>query len=156
MVWVKKLPVKRWILLLCPKDKTSCILAIALATREHVQHSYQKSMDNQIVSAVYQLSRYYTQFNLLTKCMSCEQAQKYLEAAKQWGKVTNTRYSCQNSTRCRNGVKVLWCRSHLVWLVFEGSIPTCTCFNSENFFVTFDRSLSSYLPHIIKHVINST
>ena len=31
---------------------------------------------------------------------------------------------------------MLWCRSHLVWLVFEGSIPTCACFHSENFFVT--------------------
>ena len=28
------------------------------------------------------------------------------------------------------------CCSHLVWLVFEGSIPTCACFHSENFFVT--------------------
>ena len=38
--------------------------------------------------------------------------------------------------RCRDGVKVLWCHSHLVWLVFEGSIPTCACFVfffSENF-----------------------
>ena len=34
------------------------------------------------------------------------------------------------------GVKLLWCHSHLVWLVFEGSIPTCACFHSENFFVT--------------------
>ena len=25
---------------------------------------------------------------------------------------------------------------HLVWLVFEGSNPTCACFHSENFFVT--------------------
>ena len=39
----------------------------------------------------------------------------------------------QNGTRCRDGVKVLWCHSHLVWLVFEASIPTCTCFPSENF-----------------------
>ena len=38
----------------------------------------------------------------------------------------------QNGTRCRDGVKVLWCHSHLVWLVFEASIPTCTCFPSEN------------------------
>ena len=30
-------------------------------------------------------------------------------------------------------VKVLWCHSRLVWLVFEASIPTCTCFPSENF-----------------------
>ena len=39
----------------------------------------------------------------------------------------------QNGTRCRDGVKVLWCHSHLVWLVFEASIPTSTCFHSENF-----------------------
>ena len=45
-------------------------------------------------------------------------------------------HSWQNGTRCRDGVKLLWCHSHLVWLVFEGSIPTCTCFHSENFFVT--------------------
>ena len=32
-----------------------------------------------------------------------------------------------------NGVKVLWCHSHLVWLVFEGPIPTCACFHSKNF-----------------------
>jgi len=38
-----------------------------------------------------------------------------------------------NGTRCRDGVKVLWCHSHLVWLVIEASIPTCTCFASENF-----------------------
>ena len=38
----------------------------------------------------------------------------------------------QNGTRCRDGVKVLWCRSHLLWLVFDASIPTCTCFPSEN------------------------
>ena len=28
------------------------------------------------------------------------------------------------------------CHSHLVWLVFEGSIPACTCFYSENVLVT--------------------
>ena len=38
-------------------------------------------------------------------------------------------------TRCRDGVNVLWCRSHLVWLVFEGSIPTCACFHLENYFI---------------------
>ena len=48
--------------------------------------------------------------------------------------LTNTKHSWQNGTRCRDGVNVLWCRSHLVWLVFEGSIPTYTCFHSENFF----------------------
>ena len=43
-------------------------------------------------------------------------------------------HSWQNGTRCRDGVNVLWCRSHLVRLLFERSIPTCTCFHSENFF----------------------
>ena len=38
----------------------------------------------------------------------------------------------QNGTRYRDGMKVTWCHSRLVWLVFEGSIPTCTCFHSEN------------------------
>ena len=36
----------------------------------------------------------------------------------------------------QHAVNVLQCRSHLVWLVFEGSITTCACFNSENLFVT--------------------
>ena len=30
-------------------------------------------------------------------------------------------HSWQNGTKCRDGVNVLWCRSHLVWLIFEGS-----------------------------------
>ena len=30
----------------------------------------------------------------------------------------------KSGTRCRDGVKVLWCHSYLFWLVFEGSIPT--------------------------------
>ena len=42
-------------------------------------------------------------------------------------------HSWQNGTRCGDGVKVL-CHSHLVWLVFEGSSPTCTCFHSDNFY----------------------
>ena len=33
-------------------------------------------------------------------------------------------------------MNVLWCRFHLVRLVFERSIPTCACFHLENFFVT--------------------
>ena len=45
-------------------------------------------------------------------------------------------HSSQNGTRCRDGVNVLWCRSHLLWLVFKRSIPTCACFHLENFFVT--------------------
>ena len=31
-------------------------------------------------------------------------------------------HSWQNDTRCRDGVKLLWCHSYLVGLVFEGSI----------------------------------
>ena len=46
-------------------------------------------------------------------------------------------HSWQNGTRCRDGVNVLQCRSHLVWPVFEGSIPTCACFHLENFFDLF-------------------
>ena len=38
--------------------------------------------------------------------------------------VTNTKHSWRNGTRCRDAVKVLWCHSHLVWLVYESSIPT--------------------------------
>ena len=34
-------------------------------------------------------------------------------------------------------LNVLWCQSHLVWLVFEDSISTCTCFHSENCFCGF-------------------
>ena len=45
-------------------------------------------------------------------------------------------HSWQNGTRCRDGVNVLWCRSRLVWLVFEGSITACACFHLENFSVT--------------------
>ena len=41
-------------------------------------------------------------------------------------------HSWQNGTRCRDSVNVLWCHLHLVWLVFEGSIATCTCFLLEN------------------------
>ena len=51
--------------------------------------------------------------------------------------LTNTKHSWQNGTKCRDSVNVSWCRSHLVQLVFEHSIPTCTCFPLENFFVTF-------------------
>ena len=47
-------------------------------------------------------------------------------------------------TRCRDGVNVLWCRSYLVWLFFEGSIPTCACLHSENFFVTCDNRSHKY------------
>ena len=37
------------------------------------------------------------------------------------------------TNRCKDGVKVLWCHSHLVWLVCEGSIPTFACLHLETF-----------------------
>ena len=36
-------------------------------------------------------------------------------------------------------MNVLWCHSHLVWLVFESSIPTCACFHSETFLWLYTR-----------------
>ena len=42
------------------------------------------------------------------------------EQATQATVFTNTKHSWQNGTRCRDGVKLLWCHSHLVQLVFEG------------------------------------
>ena len=72
-----------------------------------------------------------------------------------WTQLTNTKHSWQNGTRCRDGVKLLWCHSHLVWLVFEGSIPTCTCFHSENFFVTFGLD-TSLLTHSIRHCVSAS
>ena len=50
-------------------------------------------------------------------------------------------HSWQNGTKCRDGVKVLWCHSHLVRLVFEASIPTCTCFHEGKLFLTCFLSL---------------
>ena len=35
-------------------------------------------------------------------------------------------------------MKVLWC---LVWLVFEGSIPTCACLHQKTYFVTLSLGL---------------
>ena len=41
---------------------------------------------------------------------------------------------CIVGKMAQDGLKVLWCDSHLVWLDFEGSIPTCARFHSENIF----------------------
>ena len=49
---------------------------------------------------------------------------------------TNTKHSWQNGTRCRDGVNVLWCRSHLVRLVFERSIPNMRLFSFGKLLVT--------------------
>ena len=48
---------------------------------------------------------------------------------------TNKHKWWQNGTRCRDDVEVLWCHSHLVWLIFEASIPTCACFSFRKLFV---------------------
>ena len=45
-------------------------------------------------------------------------------------------HGLQNGTRCSDGVKVLWCHSHLVWLAFEAFIPTSACFHEGKLFVT--------------------
>ena len=58
-----------------------------------------------------------------------------------------------SGTRCRDGVNVLQCRSHLVWPVFEGSIPTCACFHLENFFVT---CISDSMQQILRWWYRST
>ena len=54
-------------------------------------------------------------------------------------------HSWQNGTRCRDGVKVLWHHSHLVWLVFEASIPTCTCFQKTLFLFPHSKAMQSHL-----------
>ena len=41
-------------------------------------------------------------------------------------------HSWQNGTRCRDGVNVLRCSSHLVWLVFEGSCDLFLLFFFKN------------------------
>ena len=48
--------------------------------------------------------------------------------------LTNTKHSWQNGTRCRDGVNVLWCRSHLVQLVFERSHPYMCLFSFGKLF----------------------
>ena len=40
---------------------------------------------------------------------------EYLSACREFCGV----HSLQNCTRCRDGLKVFWCRSHLVWLVLR-------------------------------------
>ena len=66
----------------------------------------------------------------------------------------------QNGTRCRDGVKLLWCHFHLVWLVFESSIPTCACFHSETFCVLYEIHTSiidsfwSYYWHSNRNILS--
>ena len=42
-----------------------------------------------------------------------------------------------NGTRCRDGVKVLWCHSHLVWLVLLGFHPYVRLFSFRKHCVFF-------------------
>ena len=69
-------------------------------------------------------------------------------------------HTWQNGTRCRDGVKVLWCRSHLVWLVFdfnfEGSIPTCMQLSSfRKLFVTCSCVFFLRWGHYLRTSLNS-
>ena len=55
--------------------------------------------------------------------------------------------SWQNGTRCRD---VNLFVVSFVWLVFKGSIPTCSCFHSEKFFVT--SVIMEMCPHKLQPV----
>ena len=75
-------------------------------------------------------------------CVRLEWTAEYLVHSMRTNRLSVCREFCgvhswQNGTRCRDGVKVLWCHSHLVWLVFKASIPTCACFPSENILTCF-------------------
>ena len=114
----------------------------------HNIRSCQKSMDNRIIQ---QHSHYYRQINLVSMCISGEQPPNYLETAKQWGKVTNTMYSWQKSTTCRNGMQVLWCHYYVVWWFLRVPSLLALVFIHK---LCYDFSHSSYLCHTIKLVIN--
>ena len=57
----------------------------------------------------------------------------------------------------------MWCRSRLVWLVFEDFIPTCACLRLANFFVTCFIIWSAAQPirapqpffHLCLHIISN-
>ena len=49
--------------------------------------------------------------------------------------LTNTKHSWQNGSRCRDGVNVLRCRSHLVWMVFWGFHPYMHLFSFGKLFL---------------------
>ena len=80
-----------------------------------------------------------------------EQPPNYLETAKQWGKVTNTMYSWQKSTTCRNGMQVLWCHYYVVWWFLRVPSLLALVFIHK---LCYDFSHSSYLCHTIKLIIN--
>ena len=101
----------------------------------HTCHVCQSSLAIKLQPPTTQLTLHASQYTLPSTILLCTQQ-------------TQLRCSWQNSTRRRDGVKVFWCLSYLGWLVFEDSIPTCTCFCSENFFVT----LSRCFPHAQMHV----
>ena len=53
-------------------------------------------------------------------CRTVVSEAKYLVHSMHMGRLSACREFCgvhgwQNGTRCRDGVKVLWCHSHLVW-----------------------------------------
>ena len=69
--------------------------------------------------------------------------------------LTDTKHSWQNGPRYKDGVNVLWCCAHLVWLVFESSIPTCAWFHLENFFVNCYIHVHSFQFTVCKVNANS-
>ena len=52
-------------------------------------------------------------------------------------------------------MKVLWCHSHLVWLVIEASIPTCSCVYEGKLFVTGINTTDA-LAAVLTEIIAST
>ena len=63
--------------------------------------------------------------------------------------ITQSLYTWTCTTHPRQDVgmveSILWCHSHLVWLVLEGSIPTCACFHScRKLFCDLLKQWSSY------------
>ena len=58
-----------------------------------------------------------------------------------WSQITSTKHSWRNGTRCRDGLKVLWCHSRLVWPVFEGSSPMCTSYQHHQWLLCSDTCL---------------
>ena len=55
---------------------------------------------------------------LLLNMVDTDQWNSTVECLVCMNRLSACREVCIVGTRCRDGVKVLWCHSHLVWLVF--------------------------------------
>ena len=49
---------------------------------------------------------------------------------------------------------MLWCRSNLIWLVFEGSIPMFACFPERNLFVTLNAATAMLALLDLHHIVS--